>query len=83
MTNSLQNLRALGDRVFEIVSGRNWPLLWYQAVRDHTRPDLIWNQETRSELMGALDRYIEQTEAHGCLHAHRRLYMSRGARPMA
>ncbi|KAL1547941.1 DnaJ subfamily C grv2 [Salvia divinorum] len=37
----------------------NWPGFWRAFGLDHNRPDLIWNERTRQELMEAL-----QTEVH-------------------
>jgi DnaJ family protein C protein 13 len=33
----------------------NWALFFYQLKRDHARPDLIWNHNTRNELREALE----------------------------
>lgn len=33
----------------------NWPMLFYQIMRDHSEHDLIWNHHTREELREALD----------------------------
>ena len=37
----------------------NWPMLWYAAWEDHTRPDLLWNQRTREELRESLSSEVK------------------------
>lgn len=36
----------------------NWPAFWAAAARDHSHAGLIWNESTRRELRGALEREI-------------------------
>jgi len=41
---------ALRKRRQNLKSEKNWPMFYNQFARDHARPDLIWNYQTREEL---------------------------------
>jgi DnaJ family protein C protein 13 len=43
------------NREVKVVPSLNWPLFFYNLKRDHLRPDLIWNHNTRNELKEALE----------------------------
>ena len=38
-----------------IQSKLNWPFFFYQITQDHARADLIWNQNTRTELLEGME----------------------------
>ncbi|KAG5498717.1 hypothetical protein JKF63_03005 [Porcisia hertigi] len=42
----------------------NWSMFFYQANRDHLRPDLIWNHTTRAELKAAVQAELEAFRQH-------------------
>eukprot|EP00759_Apiculatamorpha_spiralis_P010258 PhF_6_TR17070/c0_g1_i3/m.26161/K09533/DNAJC13; DnaJ homolog subfamily C member 13 len=45
----------LRSRVINLTTNLNWPWFFYKLSLDHTRPDLIWNHQTRHELKEAID----------------------------
>ncbi|CAG2170123.1 unnamed protein product, partial [Oppiella nova] len=45
----------LRKRRERVKSTSNWDLLYYQFLKDHSKPDLIWNYKTREELRDSLE----------------------------
>jgi DnaJ family protein C protein 13 len=46
---------VLRRRRERVKSSANWNMLYYQFLKDHSKPDLIWNYKTREELREALE----------------------------
>eukprot|EP00760_Papus_ankaliazontas_P015986 PhM_4_TR16749/c0_g1_i2/m.79485/K09533/DNAJC13; DnaJ homolog subfamily C member 13 len=65
----------LRQRQVKLKSSLNWPWFFYQLSKDHHRPDLIWNHQTRHELKEAIEvelhAFIKGCEHHAKLQIQR------------
>jgi DnaJ family protein C protein 13 len=50
---------VLRQRIVHVKPTLNWAMFFYQVKKDHYRPDLIWNHNTRTELREALDAEMQ------------------------